>query len=220
VTDCRPETRDLVEGHGRNRIKRWDRLDARSKGPASSAALPVLVHCLRHRPNLRAKSRPCWRRSVEIERLVGTMLPEPDPFIGMRRGRGASWSASVMAAWERCLAERADGQCGSASHSDHDRLAPAGAARGSGKARISGDSRPTSRLARRWRDARRLGVLVMQRCVDGCPVTTTYVRAALDGRTAPRLFRSVADATQHAHQSLVVHRDLKPRASSCRGLAK
>ncbi|AHG88161.1 protein kinase [Gemmatirosa kalamazoonensis] len=46
--------------------------------------------------------------------------------------------------------------------------------------------------------------------VDGVPITEYCDRHRLDVATRLRLFRDVCAAVQHAHQNLVLHRDLKP----------
>lgn len=46
--------------------------------------------------------------------------------------------------------------------------------------------------------------------VDGSPITTYCDSDALDIDQRLRLLRLVCDATQHAHQALIVHLDLKP----------
>src|SRR5688572_18495854 len=46
--------------------------------------------------------------------------------------------------------------------------------------------------------------------VDGLPITTYCDTRQLDIPARLRLFLDVCDAVQHAHQSLVIHRDLKP----------
>ena len=51
--------------------------------------------------------------------------------------------------------------------------------------------------------------LVME-YVDGSPITTYCDNHRLDVRTRLRLFAEVCAAVQHAHQNLVIHRDLKP----------
>ena len=51
--------------------------------------------------------------------------------------------------------------------------------------------------------------LVME-YVDGLPITTYCDTHRLDVRARLRLFVDVCAAVQHAHQNLVIHRDLKP----------
>jgi serine/threonine-protein kinase len=51
--------------------------------------------------------------------------------------------------------------------------------------------------------------LVME-LVDGVPITEWCRRRGLSLEARLSLFRAVCDAVQHAHQALVVHRDLKP----------
>jgi serine/threonine protein kinase/Tfp pilus assembly protein PilF len=51
--------------------------------------------------------------------------------------------------------------------------------------------------------------LVME-LVDGSPIDRYCDRTGLDLRSKIRLFIDVCDAVQHAHQNLVIHRDLKP----------
>jgi serine/threonine-protein kinase len=46
--------------------------------------------------------------------------------------------------------------------------------------------------------------------VEGEPITTWCDRRGLSVRRRLELFRQVCDAVRHAHQNLVVHRDLKP----------
>ena len=46
--------------------------------------------------------------------------------------------------------------------------------------------------------------------VDGVPITTYCERHRLDVEARLRLFQSVCAAVHHAHQNLVLHRDLKP----------
>ena len=46
--------------------------------------------------------------------------------------------------------------------------------------------------------------------VDGLPITTWCDEHRLDIRARLRLFADVCGAVQHAHQNLVIHRDLKP----------
>jgi serine/threonine-protein kinase len=46
--------------------------------------------------------------------------------------------------------------------------------------------------------------------VDGLPITEWCDRERLDLRARLRLFADVCAAVQHAHQALVIHRDLKP----------
>src|SRR5262245_11620214 len=46
--------------------------------------------------------------------------------------------------------------------------------------------------------------------VDGLPITKFCAERSLDLEERLRLFRLVCEAVQHAHQHLVIHRDLKP----------
>jgi len=46
--------------------------------------------------------------------------------------------------------------------------------------------------------------------VDGLPITKYCAEKSLNLSERLRLFRLVCEAVQHAHQNLVVHRDLKP----------
>jgi serine/threonine-protein kinase len=154
--------------------------------------------------------------ALSIERLVhdADPLPEPDPLIGMRLGPwrvvakiGHGGMGTVY------LAERADGQY-------EQRVALKlirGSAQHPASARFKAEAYILARLSHpniaRLFDAgftpEGSAYLVMEH-VDGNAVTThcDTERLTLDQRL--RLFRVVCDATQHAHQSLVVHRDLKP----------
>jgi len=55
----------------------------------------------------------------------------------------------------------------------------------------------------------RLPFLVME-YVDGVPVTTFAASGELDVATRLRLFGEICRAVHHAHQNLIVHRDIKP----------
>ena len=155
--------------------------------------------------------------ALEIERLVHDAersSPDPDPFIGIRLGPwrvvdvlGHGGMGTVY------LAERDDGQY-------QQRVAlklVRGPARPDGSLRFTAESHILARLSHpniaRLIDAGHTpegsAYLVME-YVDGSPVTA-YAdahRLTVDDRL--RLFRGVCEATQHAHQALVVHRDLKP----------
>ena len=154
--------------------------------------------------------------ALEIERLVQDGCgpsPDPDPFIGMRLGPwlvvdvlGHGGMGTVY------LAERDDGQY-------EQRVAlklVRGPAR-DGPLRFTAESHILARLSHpniaRLIDAGHTpegsAYLVME-YVDGSPITAhaDAHRLTVDDRL--RLFRVVCEATQHAHQALVVHRDLKP----------
>ena len=51
---------------------------------------------------------------------------------------------------------------------------------------------------------------IVMELVDGQPLDAWCERKGLDVRARVRLFREVCVAVQHAHQQLVIHRDLKP----------
>ncbi len=51
---------------------------------------------------------------------------------------------------------------------------------------------------------------VVMEYVDGVPITTYCEQRKLSVAERLRLFQSVCDAVQYAHQNLIVHRDLKP----------
>ncbi len=51
---------------------------------------------------------------------------------------------------------------------------------------------------------------IVMEYVDGEPITRYAARHTLDVRARIQLLRQVCTAVQHAHQNLVVHRDLKP----------
>ena len=154
--------------------------------------------------------------ALEIERLVNDAEAaslDPDPFIGMRLGPwlvvdvlGHGGMGTVY------LAERDDGQY-------QQRVAlklVRGPAR-DGPLRFTAESHILARLSHpsiaRLIDAGHTpegsAYLVME-YVDGSPITAhaDAHRLTVDDRL--RLFAVVCDATQHAHQALVVHRDLKP----------
>ena len=51
---------------------------------------------------------------------------------------------------------------------------------------------------------------IVMEFVDGLPITTYAAQRRLDVAARVQLLRQVCGAVQHAHQNLVVHRDLKP----------
>jgi serine/threonine protein kinase len=204
----------------------WRRLDAAFQGaldlpPGERAA--YLDRVCGADTDLRAEVEAMLAADVPqhalgIERLVhdGEALSlDPDPFIGLRLGPwqvidllGHGGMGTVY------LAERADGQY-------EQRVAlklVRGAARHSpGSTRFKAETYILARLSHpniaRVIDAGHTpegsAWLVME-YVDGSPVTTHCDAHRLTIEERLRLFRVVCDATQHAHQSLVVHRDLKP----------
>ena len=156
-------------------------------------------------------------RAFGLERLVYDEAPclDPDPFTGRQLGHwrvlepiGRGGMGTVY------LAERADGQ-------DEQRVAlkvvpalPLSTAR---TARFQAERHILARVAHpniaRLLDAgftpEGSAYLVMEH-VDGSPITEDRDERRLTIADRVSLFRRVAEATQHAHQSLVVHRDLKP----------
>jgi serine/threonine-protein kinase len=204
----------------------WSRLDAAFQGalelpPADRSA--YLDRVCGADPKLRAEVEDMLEAEstpalLELERLVhlrDPAPPEPDPFIGMRLGPwrvlhpiGQGGMGTVY------LAERGDGRY-------EQRVAlklVRGAAQQPGAAaRFRAETHILARLSHpniaRLLDAgftpEGSAYLVME-YVEGSPITTCCDtrRLTIDARL--RLFRTVARATQHAHQSLVVHRDLKP----------
>ncbi len=156
-------------------------------------------------------------RALEIERLVhddAGPADEPDPFIGMRLG---TWRIRSLIGRGGMglvyLAERADGQFEQQVALKVVRaLSP-----GDSPSRFHAERHILARLSHpniaRLLDAgltpEGSAYLVME-YVDGSPITTYCDDHRLTIVERLRLFRAVANATQHAHQSLVVHRDLKP----------
>jgi serine/threonine-protein kinase len=155
--------------------------------------------------------------ALGIERLVNDddMRAAGDPFLGMRLG---PWRA--MARIGRggmgvvYLAERADGQ-----YEQRVALKIVGGA-GTNEAAATmfqAERRILARLSHpniaRLLDAgltpEGSAYMVME-LVDGLPITEYCDAHRLTVDERLRLFRTVCDATQHAHGALVVHRDLKP----------
>jgi serine/threonine-protein kinase len=162
---------------------------------------------------LAAESDGC---ALGIERLVNDDVPAVvDPFLGAKLGPwrtldviGRGGMGTVY------LAERADGQY-------EQRVA----------LKIVAQSASSDAAALMFRAERRIlarlthpniarlldagftphgSAYMVMELVDGSPITAWCDdrRLTIDDRL--RLFRVVCDATQHAHQALVVHRDLKP----------
>jgi serine/threonine-protein kinase len=204
----------------------WSRLDAAFQGavelpPAERAA--YLDRTCGADAALRAEVDDMLRAesahdAPEIEPLVrprDPRPPEPDPIIGMRLGPwrvlhpiGYGGMGTVY------LAERADGQ--------YDQRVALKLVRGSAQqpgaaARFGAETYILARLSHphiaRLLDAgftpEGSAYLVMEH-VEGSPITTYCDEHRLTVRERLRLFGAVARATQHAHRSLVVHRDLKP----------
>jgi eukaryotic-like serine/threonine-protein kinase len=155
-------------------------------------------------------------RALRIERLVCDDSPAgPDPFFGMRLGAwrvvdliGRGGMGSVY------RAERADGQY---EQQVALKVVPSMAAVGQGSTRFHAERHILARVTHpniaRLLDAgltpEGSAYLVME-YVDGSPITTYCDDQRLTIVDRLRLFRAVSNATQHAHQSLVVHSDLKP----------
>ncbi|MEZ5291528.1 MAG: serine/threonine-protein kinase [Vicinamibacterales bacterium] len=202
----------------------WQALDAlfhaaRERPPDARAAF--LTQACPEDPALRAEVEAMLEadapeRALAIERLVSDppAASAADPIVGMRLGPwkvvdvlGHGGMGTVY------LAERADGQY---RQKVALKLVP-GAAAGPQSSRFAVELEALARLTHpniaHLIDAGTTPegspYLVME-FVDGQPIT-----AACDARQLPvaerlRLFRVVCEATQHAHQALVVHRDLKP----------
>jgi serine/threonine-protein kinase len=153
-------------------------------------------------------------RALGIERMVPD-ADFADPFIGMRLGAwlivdliGRGGMGTVY------LAERADGQYEQrvALKIVHVQSETFGAswrfqAERHILARVSHPN--IARLLDAGLTPEGSAYLVME-LVDGSPITTYCDDHRLTVADRLRLFGVVVDATQHAHQSLVVHRDLKP----------
>jgi serine/threonine-protein kinase len=202
----------------------WTRLDAAFQGAlelppaeraaylervcASDAALRAEVEAM-----LAAESAP---DALDLERLVHPdEAPECDPFIGMRLGAWRVLQAIGHGGMGTVyLAERADGQ--------YEQRVALKLIRGSAQqtgasARFRAEAHILARLSHphiaRLFDAgftpEGSAYLVME-YVEGSPITAygDANRLTVDERL--HLFKMAARATQHAHQSLVVHRDLKP----------
>jgi serine/threonine-protein kinase len=154
--------------------------------------------------------------ALGIERLVNDGPPAvPGSIAGTRFGPWRAISEIGRGGMGTVyLAERADGQ-----YEQRVALKVIGTAGGGPPAakRVAAERRILAKLAHpniaRLLDAGLSpngdAYMVME-LVDGLPITEHCDRGGLgiDGRL--RLFRDVCQATQHAHQALVVHRDLKP----------
>jgi serine/threonine-protein kinase len=156
-------------------------------------------------------------RALPIERMVHDAEGEsvPDPFVGMQLGAwrivdpiGRGGMGTVY------LAERADGQY---EQQVALKVIPTQPVAADGRQRFQAERHILARLSHphiaRLLDAgftpEGSAFLVME-YVDGTPITTYCDDRQLSVDDRLRLFRQVSNATQHAHQSLVVHRDLKP----------
>ena len=156
-------------------------------------------------------------RAFGLERLVHDEAPclDPDPFTGRQLGHwrvlepiGRGGMGTVY------LAERADGQYEQRVALKVVPALPLSTAR---TARFQAERHILARVAHpniaRLLDAgftpEGSAYLVMEH-VDGSPITEYCDERRLTIADRVSLFRRVAEATQHAHQSLVVHRDLKP----------
>ena len=156
-------------------------------------------------------------RAFDLERLVHDDAPclDPDPFIGRHLGSwrvlepiGRGGMGTVY------LAERADGQYEQRVALKIVPALPSSTARA---ARFQAERHILARVAHpniaRLLDAgftpEGSAYLVMEH-VDGSPITEYCDERRLTIADRVSLFRHVCEATQHAHQSLVVHRDLKP----------
>ncbi|MGE0814100.1 MAG: tetratricopeptide repeat protein [Vicinamibacterales bacterium] len=202
----------------------WQALDAlfhaaRDRPPAARAAF--LTEACPEDPALRAEVEAMLEaeapeHALAIERLVPDppAAPASDPIVGMRLGPwkvvdvlGHGGMGTVY------LAERADGQYRQRVAL---KLVP-GAAAGPQSSRFAVELEALARLTHpniaHLIDAGTTPegspYLVME-FVDGQPITAACDAGQLSVADRLRLFRVVCEATQHAHQALVVHRDLKP----------
>ena len=204
----------------------WTRLDAVFQAvlelpPAERPA--YLDRVCRGDPDLRAEVEEMLAAEgtsdpLDLDRFVppsDPFTPETDPFIGMRLGAWCVLHAIGHGGMGTVyLAERADGQ--------YEQRVALKLLRGSAQqpgaaSRFRSETHILARLSHpniaRLLDAgftpEGSAYLVME-YVEGSPITThcDAQHLAVDQRL--RLFRMAARATQHAHQSLVVHRDLKP----------
>jgi serine/threonine-protein kinase len=200
----------------------WSRLDDVFNGalelPACDRPAYLDLVC-RDDPGLRSEVEAMLAAdAIGLERLVvddEATTPEADPYLGMRLGPwrvvdfiGRGGMGAVY------LAERADGQYEQrvalkivGSSSQHSRASVRFKAETHILARLSHPN--IARLLDAGFTPEGAAYLVME-YVDGLPVTAYCDEHRLTVEDRLRVFLAVANATQHAHQSLVVHRDLKP----------
>jgi serine/threonine-protein kinase len=156
--------------------------------------------------------------ALSIERLVcdaGASGDVEDPFVGMRLGPWQVVSVAGRGGMGTVyLAERADGQY-------EQRVAlkvVSGAVPAApGARRLEAERHILARLSHpniaRLLDAGLTpegSPYIVMEFVEGLPITEYCTARGLKLADRLKLFRIVCNATQHAHQALVVHRDLKP----------
>jgi serine/threonine-protein kinase len=156
-------------------------------------------------------------RALSIERLVrdGVSLEADDPIVGMRLGPWLVQSVAGRGGMGTVyVAARADGQYEQrvALKIVSSAVPAAPAAR-----RLEAEKHILARLSHpniaRLLDAGLTpegSPYIVMEYVDGVSITEHCESRGLKLAERLRLFRVVCDATQHAHQALVVHRDLKP----------
>jgi serine/threonine-protein kinase len=180
------------------------------EGACQDAALRVEVEAML------AADQP--NRALSIERLVrdgGASTDADDPIVGMRLGPWLVQSVAGRGGMGTVyVAARADGQY---EQRVALKIVSSGVPAAPAARRLEAEKHILARLSHpniaRLLDAgltpEGTPYIVME-YVDGVSITEHCESRALKLADRLRLLRVVCDATQHAHQALVVHRDLKP----------